>query len=88
MPSLAEILHLSGGEGQTAATLETEVALSESARDGEAKTAIKIETEATEVEKEAPRVSEECKCNCKCSVHGGKKEAVHETATQLRSEEM
>ncbi|CAI5736272.1 unnamed protein product [Hyaloperonospora brassicae] len=88
LPSLAEILHLSGGEGQTAATVETEGALSASERDSEAKTAVKIEAEATEVEIEAPSVSEECKCNCKCSVHGGKKEAVNETAAQLRPEAM
>uniref|UniRef100_M4BY43 Uncharacterized protein n=1 Tax=Hyaloperonospora arabidopsidis (strain Emoy2) TaxID=559515 RepID=M4BY43_HYAAE len=83
LPSLAEILHLSGGEGQTAAAGETEVAPPVS----EAKTEAKLKVEATKIEPGPQDVPEECKCNCKCSVHGGRKVVVEATATQPRSED-
>ena len=101
LPSLAEILHLGGAEGQTA--VETEETQLPSKDDAELTTEVKtevkteIKTETTkpetttetkaEEENEVQTGPEHCKCKCTCSAHGGKKAVVDASTTQPRPEE-
>ncbi|CAI5705752.1 unnamed protein product [Peronospora effusa] len=86
LPSLAEILHLGGAEGQTA--VETEETQLSSKDDDELTTEVKTETETkAEEEGEVQTASEDCKCKCTCSAHGGKKAVVGASMTQSRPEE-
>ncbi|KAJ8533496.1 hypothetical protein ON010_g13757 [Phytophthora cinnamomi] len=94
LPSLAEILHLGGAEGQAAAAAQDEKAPASPAKaDEEEKTEAKEETKTateeitTETAASTQTRPEDCKCNCQCSAHGGKKPAVEETTTQPRPEE-
>ncbi|KAL4160897.1 hypothetical protein PRNP1_001455 [Phytophthora ramorum] len=92
LPSLAEILHLSGEVQQTEKAQPPK-------KDEEKKTeeeciAEKI-TEAAAAEKKPDAEAEtgpqtrpdDCKCNCQCSAHGGQKPPVEEMTTQPRPEE-
>ncbi|KAL3657865.1 hypothetical protein V7S43_017243 [Phytophthora oleae] len=78
LPSLAEILHLGGAEGQTAHT------------EGD-KTEVKIETAAATETKEAGAEAETetqpRPADCNDSAHGDKEPEVEETTTQPRPEE-
>jgi SHAQKYF class myb-like DNA-binding protein len=88
LPSLAEILHLNGTEGekeeekQDAEKTETEDEEKAETQVGDAtETKAAAEPAATQ-----PRPAE-CKCNCDCGAHGGQKPAVEETTTQPRPAE-
>lgn len=92
LPSLAEILHLGGAEGQAAAAAQGEKAQDSPAKaEGEEKTEVKteetkadadvVETETAAPASKKPRTEE-------CSAHEGKKPAVEETTTQPRPEEI
>ncbi|GMF34921.1 unnamed protein product [Phytophthora lilii] len=98
LPSLAEILHLGGAEGQAAAAAaQAEKTQSPSKTQSPAKAEAEVKTETrteaatelkatTDTEKEQTRPAD-CKCNCSCSAHGGKKPEAEETTTQPRPEE-
>ncbi|CAH0482331.1 unnamed protein product [Peronospora belbahrii] len=90
LPSLAEILHLGGGEGQTAATLETQETTQSVAKDSSdptAETKLKVETVTTETKTETQIRPKDCKCKCSCSLHGKENVKVNATTTQTESEE-
>ncbi|KAE8887383.1 hypothetical protein PF005_g18656 [Phytophthora fragariae] len=92
LPSLAEILHLGGAEGQAAAAAQGEKAQTSPVEaEGEEKTEVKTEeakadTDATATETAAPASTKPRPEEC--SAHEGKKPAVEETTTQPRPVEI
>ncbi|KAG7391641.1 hypothetical protein PHYPSEUDO_004143 [Phytophthora pseudosyringae] len=92
LPSLAEILHLGGAEGQ-GEKVEGEQAEAKTEQGAEMK-AEEVENPLADAEKAAAETGaesqprpEDCKCNCSCSAHGGKKPELEEATTQPRPEE-
>ncbi|ETI53870.1 hypothetical protein L917_03000 [Phytophthora nicotianae] len=99
LPSLAEILHLGGAEGQATTQAQDEKVEGEKKEEKtETKTEEDTETEGetetkaaveavTETKTRTQTRPEDCKCNCSCSAHGGKKSEAEDTTTQLRPDE-
>lgn len=101
LPSLAEILHLGGAEGQTLVPAQGERTEGEKKEsktetkneedteaEGEVENAIEPTKNETEAKDQMQTRPEGCKCNCSCNAHGGNKsEEVEETTAQPRPDE-